>query len=124
MIDVSALATDLGFEPVEITIRTFGASTSSDRYGEETSTPSDDERTVVVHVSGRAELQRLGLDFKRETISVYDNVEIPGGGATKPAEILYQSRWYQVVRVGDYGRIGGIYLVHAALIDRDQDSTP
>lgn len=121
MIDVAALATDLGFEPVDCTLRTFGSSTSN-TYGEETSTSTDTTINVVVHPSGRRELQRLGLDFLRETISVYSNDEIVGGGATRPAEIEYQGRWYQVVRVADYARMGGIWLVHAALIDRDQDS--
>lgn len=116
MIDVGPLVTDLGFEPVDILLRTFGASTS-DAYGEETSTPVDTVLTVPVHPSGRRELQRLGLDFLRETISVYSNTEIIGGGATRPAEIQYQARWYQVVRVGDYERMGNIWLIHAALMD-------
>lgn len=120
MIDVSALVGDIPTTP--ITIRTWGTPTVND-FGEPVhGDPTEVERDCVVHPSGRRELQRLGLDFARETISVYDTAAIVGIGATRPAEIDYAGRTYEVVRVGDYLELGGICLVHAALVDRDQGS--
>lgn len=98
-----------------VTVRTFGAP-SRDAYGVVTATPTDASRTVVVHPSGRKELERLGLDFKRETISVYDTTDSYTSDTVRPARVQYQGRWYEVVRVGDYGTLGGLYLIHAALI--------
>lgn len=107
-----------GIPTTTITVRTFGTP-SANAFGEQAASYTDATRTVVVHPSGRRELQRLGLDFKRETISVYDAAALGTTDTTRPPCIQYGARWYEVVRVGDYAELGGIYLVHAALIDGD-----
>ncbi len=99
-----------------VVVRTFNAATRN-AFGETVDTYTDATRQCVVHPSGRRELQRLGLDLARATISVYDTAAIADIGATRPAQIQYAGRWYEVVRLGDYAELGGIYLVHAAQID-------
>lgn len=115
MIDVSGLVGDI--PPTTITVRTYGASTVN-AYGEPEATPTDTAGVVAtVHPSGRRELERLGLDAKRETIAVYTTTGLGLSTTLRPPRVLYQGRWYEVVRVGDYLTLGGICLVHAALIE-------
>lgn len=116
MINVAGL---IGAIPTTtITVRTFDAPTAN-AFGEQTSSYTDATRTAVVHPSGRKELQRLGLDVKRETISVYNVADLGTSDVVRPPCVQYQGRWYEVVRVGDYAALGGIYLVHAGLIPGD-----
>lgn len=115
MIDVSGLIGDI--PPTTITVRTYAASTIN-AYGEAEAAATDTAGVVaVVHPSGRRELQRLGLDAKRETIAVYTAAGLGLSSTLRPPRVLYQTRWYEVVRVGDYLTLGGICLVHAALIE-------
>jgi hypothetical protein len=116
MIDVAGLKGAI--DTTTITVRTFGTPTTNS-MGEQIATYTDATRTAVVHPSGRKELERLGLDMKRATISVYDVAELGTSDAVRPPCVQYQSRWYEVVRVGDYATLGGIYLVHAALLPGD-----
>lgn len=114
MIDVAGL---IGAIPATtVTLRTYGATTVN-AFGESEATGTDASATVVVHPSGRRELERLGLDSKRETISCYSASAVGLSSTVRPPRILYGGRWYEVVRVGDYLTMGGLCLVHAALID-------
>lgn len=102
--------------PETITVRTFAASTVN-AYGESEATYSDTTLSAVVHPTGRRMLERLGLDRKRETISVYATSALGGPDGVRPPRVSYGGRWYEVVAHGDYGTLGGLYLVHAALLD-------
>lgn len=115
MIDVAGLVGG-GIPATSVTLRTYGASTIN-AYGESDASSTDASATMVVHPSGRRELERLGLDSKRETISAYSTTAVGLSSTVRPPRILYGGRWYEVVRVGDYGALGGVYLLHAALID-------
>ena len=114
MIDVSGLVGDI--PTTTITVRTFGASVPNE-YGEPVASSSDASATATVHPTGRRELERMGLASKRETIAVYMTTGLGLSSTIRPPRVLYQSRWYEVVRVGDYLTLGGICLVHAALIE-------
>lgn len=105
-----------GIPTTSITLRTFAASTVNS-YGEAEASYSDTTVTVVVHPSGRRELERLGLDDRKETISVYGLVGLGLSSTVRPPHVLYGARWYEIVRVGDYLALGGICLAHAALIE-------
>jgi len=113
-IDVAALVGDI--PPASVTIRTYGA-TAVDDYGDPSATPTDATRSVVVHPTGRRTLERMGMDTKRETISVYSLAPIETTDARQPSRILYDARWYEVSAMGDYATLGGLYLVHAQLLD-------
>lgn len=121
MIDVSALVGDI--PPTTITVRTFAVATPN-VYGEREAASADATRTAVVHPSGRRELERLGLDTRRETISVYVTEALGTVDDVRPPEIQYGGRWYVTVRVGDYGALGGLYLIHAALLDGVTEAAP
>jgi hypothetical protein len=121
MIDVSALATDAGLEPVLITWHVYPAATVSDAFGEASlGTPADHTETIVVHATGRRTLARLThCDQRRETISLYTHRTdiVAGGGTSAPTLVTYQGDTYEVAAVGDYSRMGGLGLIHAQLLD-------
>jgi hypothetical protein len=102
--------------PETITVRTFGASTIN-AYGEAEATYVDTSLDAVVHPTGRRALERMGLDRKRETISVYATTALGASDTVRPPRVQYATRWYEVVAHGDYGELGGLYLIHAALLD-------
>lgn len=114
MIDVASLVGDI--PATTVTLRTYGTTTVN-AYGESEATASDASATMVVHPSGRRELERLGLDSKRETIAAYSQSAIGLSSTVRPPRILYGGRWYEVVSVADYLALGGICMVYAALID-------
>ncbi len=99
-----------------VTLRTFAASTINAR-GEASAAHTDTSLTAVVHPTGRRTLERLGMDTARATISVYTTTAVRTVGSVRPARIQHQSRWYEVVGSGDYEDLGGIYLIHASLLD-------
>lgn len=112
MIDVSALVGDI--PTTTVTLRTYGAATVN-AYGEMVTTPSTTSVTAVVHPSGRQTLERFPeIDRQREMISVY---VLDAISSSRPAEVDYQGQTYEIVELGDYGTLGGIYLIHAARID-------
>jgi hypothetical protein len=121
MIDVAALATDLGLEPASVTWSVYPAATGPNRFGEPSlGTPVAHVEEIVVHPTGRRTLARLThCDQRRETISLYTNrTDITAGGETSaPTRVAYAGRTYEVAAVGDYQRMGGITLVHAQLMD-------
>ncbi len=107
------------FEQSTVTVRTWGASTR-DRHGHPVETGTDTTIQAPVHPTGRKQLERLDLDSKRETISVYATVAIGSNDDTvRPPVLGYQGRWYEIVSVADYLTTGGVYMVHAALLDRE-----
>lgn len=112
--DLSSLIGDI--TPTTVTVRTFGAPTIN-AFGESSSPSSDATLTAVVHPSGRRELSRAGLDAQRETIAVYSSTALGGSTSARPPQIQYAGRWYEVVRVADYLALGGVCLIHAALIE-------
>lgn len=120
-IDVSALVGDI--PPTTVTVRTFGASTRTTTGGT-TASYTDASRSVVVHPSGRRELERRGLDTKREHIAIYDTAALGAADGVRPPWVLYGARWYEVVRVADYAELGGLYLMHAALLDGVTEPSP
>lgn len=113
MINVAGLVGAI--PPTTITVRTFGTPTPN-AFGEQTAAFTDTTATAVVHPSGREELERLGLDFKRAHVSVYIRAELGIDPAVRPPCVEYQSRWYEVVHVGDYLTLGGLCLARAALL--------
>lgn len=119
MIEVSALVGDI--PSTTITLRTFGAATLN-VYGETVRTPTDASVEAVVHpLSSRRTLERLGLDFTRETISVYTtNTPMP-----VTSRVLHAGRWYEVVSFADYvsSGVGDMYMAHAQLLDASAEGT-
>lgn len=113
-LDVAPLVGDI--PPTTITVRTFGAEVR-DALGQTTATATETSIEAVVHPSGRRELERLGLDTRRETISVYTTTAVGTSDGVRPPEIDYGGRTYVVIRLGDYSALGGLYLIHAALRD-------
>jgi hypothetical protein len=113
VIDVASLVGDI--PTTTVTVRTYGSSTISAR-GEAEATGTDASATMTVHPTGRRELERQGLDASRETISCYSQTAIGLPTNVRPPRILYQTRWYEVVRVADYLALGGICMVHAQLV--------
>lgn len=114
-IDVSALVGDIPAETV--TIRTPGTPTI-DAFGQASSTYTDVGRDCVVHPSGRRTVEKLAAVARgRQLISIYSTDALQDIGGRNPARVIYQGREYEIVDLGDYATLGGIYLAHAALID-------
>ena len=114
-LDVSALVGDIPTEAV--TIRTPGAPIT-DAFGQVSAVYADVVRQCVVHPSGRRTVQQLASVAKgRQLISVYSTAAFQDVGDRGPARVVYQGRTYEIVDLGDYATLGGIYLAHAALID-------
>ncbi len=116
MIDVSALIGDI--PTVSVTLRTFGAS-SVDALGEATDGAATDAAVeVVAHpMTGRALERMPEADRTREPLALYSLQELPIAGSTRPAQVLYQSRWYEIVRVEDYLALGGMWMAEARLVE-------
>lgn len=115
MIDVAALATDAGFEPVAVTWLVYPTAPGADALGEwSNGEPTEHEETIVVHATGRRTLARMPhVDQRRETISLYTaRTDI-----APSTRVVYQGGTYEVAAVGDYQRMGGLTLVHAQLLD-------
>lgn len=119
MIDVAALATDLGLEPATVTWLVYPTATVSDAYGEtDLGTPDEHAEEIVVHPTGRRTLERLPhADQRREMISLYTSRADISADTAAPTRVVYAGRTYEVAAVGDYTRMGGIVLVHAQLVD-------
>ena len=117
MIPVGSL---VGIIPTsEVTIRSYGATTIN-AFGETEQTPSDSTQTVVVHPSGSDVLERLPeADRHRATISVYSNDTLSTVTSTRPYQVFYQNRWYEVIDSADYNTMGDIYVTIAQLIEED-----
>lgn len=118
MIDVAALASDLGLEPAAVTWLIYPEASDGDALGEvDTGTPDEHDEVIVVHPTGRRTVERLGLDKRRETISLYTTRADIDALAAAPTRVVYQGSTYEAAAVGDYTRMGGIVLVHAQLLD-------
>lgn len=114
MIDVSSLVGDI--PTISATRRRFSAA-AINAFGEAVDGAATDEaRDVVIHDTGRRALERLGLDYTRSTISIYDTAEILDSQTARGDQWQYQGSWYEVVKLADYGTLGGIYMAHAQLV--------
>lgn len=117
MIDLSGLLATIG--TTSVTLRRAGA-TSIDAFGETSNTVADTALAgVVVHPgTSRAQLERLQeADRRRELISVYSESALQVTGATKGDLVQYQGTWYELIDLGDYNALGGMYLATAARLE-------
>lgn len=114
MITIGNLVGDI--PTTTITVRTYGAP-SIDARGRTSQTSSDASVTAVVHPADGRTVERMGLDKRRGTISIYATAALWASDAVRNPSVQYGGRWYEVAAVEDYLDLGGIWMAHAQLLD-------
>lgn len=115
-IDVSALVGDIATET--ITVRSWAAP-SVDAFGQPArATATDVELEAVVHPATPDQLERLPeIDRVRSVQAIYTTTPLVTVATGYGSRVQYADRWYELTEQGDYGYLGGIYLILAARLE-------
>lgn len=117
MIPVYQLLAVAGFEPRTLVVERRAVPTTTDLYGQpEVASPSLLNVEFIFHQTSRKQIVREELDQSRDWRSFYTRTRLLTGDNTSDIIRADGERW-EVKEVGDYERIGGMFLVRAQRIE-------
>ena len=108
MIPVKLLLHVLGV-PESIVIERSGVSLTDELGNVTRSTALSPAEAAVVHPASRKQLERAGVDVTTDARAVYTAVPMAIGDVVR-----WRAERWEVVNLGDYGELGGLYLALAS----------